>query len=153
MLQDVEWLFIVWITVAVVGEEPVAGKMSLGGFVQTGSQLVGLCVPGESVSAPARSAVPHSAAAGCIDVDADNEGVVGFVTVTDGHTVDAAATFLEGDALRLEHDDGGSILGHIVHFSTNGIFQYCFNKVFSSKINVNFLNLVLLLKLDFLNSY
>ena len=91
MLQDVKWLFIVGITVAVVSTEPVAGKVSLGGFVQTGGQLVGLCVPGESVSAPASGVVPHSAATGRIDVDADNEGVVGFVTVTDGHAVDTSA--------------------------------------------------------------
>ena len=44
-------------------------------------------MPGESVG----GAVPHSAAAGCIDVDADNEGVVGFVTVADGYTVDTSA--------------------------------------------------------------
>ena len=79
--------------------------MSLGGFVQTGSQLVGLCVPGESVSAPASGVVPHSAAAGCIDVDADDEGVVGFVTVADGHTIDAPAAFLQGDVLLLGHDE------------------------------------------------
>ena len=106
MLQEVEWLFLVGITVAAVSTEPVAGKVSLGGFVQTGSQLVGLCVPGESVGAPASGAVPHSAATGCIDVDADNEGVVGFVTVTDGHTVDAPAAFLQGYVLLLGHDEG-----------------------------------------------
>ena len=93
MLQDVEWLFIVGITVAVVGTEAVAGKVPLGGFVQTGSQLVGLCVPGESVSAPASGVVPHSAATGRIDVDADDEGVVRFVSVADGHTVDASAAY------------------------------------------------------------
>ena len=109
MLQDVERFFIVRITIAVVGTEPVAGKMSLGGFVQTGGQLVGLCVPGESVSAPASGVVPHSAAADCIDVDADNEGVVGFVTVADGHTVDAPAAFLQGDVLIFGHDKGGIV--------------------------------------------
>ena len=83
--------------------------MSLGGFVQTGSQLVGLCVPGESVSAPASGVVPHSAATGRIDVDADNEGVVGFVTVADGHTVDAPAAFLQGDVLLFGHDKGGIV--------------------------------------------
>ena len=93
MLQNVERLFIVRITVAVVGAQPVAGKVSLGGFVQAGSQLVGLSVPGESVGAPARVAVPHSAAAGCINVDADDKGVVGFVTVTDSHTIDTSATY------------------------------------------------------------
>lgn len=81
MLQDVEGLLEVWITVAVVGTEPVAGKMSLGGFIQAGGKLVGLCVPGESVSAPASGVVSHSAAAGCIDVDADDEGVVRFAAV------------------------------------------------------------------------
>lgn len=91
MLQNVERLFIVGITVAVVSTEPVAGKVSLSGFVQTGRQLVGLRVPGERIGAPASCAVPHSAAAGCIDVDTNDEGVVGFVTVTDGHTVDAPA--------------------------------------------------------------
>ena len=91
MLQDVEGFLEVRITVAVVGAQPVAGKVSLGGFVQAGSQLVGLRVPWESVGAPARGAVPHSAAAGCIDVDADDEGVVGFVAVADGYTVDASA--------------------------------------------------------------
>ena len=106
MLQDVKRFFIVGITVAVVGTEPVAGKVSLGGFVQTGSQLVGLCVPGESVSAPASGVVPHTAAAGCIDVDADDKGVVGFVTVTDGHTVDTSAAFLQGYVLLLGHDEG-----------------------------------------------
>ena len=80
--------------------------MSLGGFVHTGSQLVGLCVPGESVSAPASGVVPHTAAAGCIDVDADDKGVVGFVTVTDGHTVDAPAPFFEGDVFLLGNDEG-----------------------------------------------
>lgn len=79
--------------------------MSLGGFVQTGGQIVGLCVPGESVSAPASGVVPHSAVADCIDVDADDEGVVGFVTVTDGHTVDAPAAFLQRDVLLLGHDE------------------------------------------------
>lgn len=105
MLQDVEGLLEVGITVAVVGTEPVAGKGPLGGFVQTGSQLVGLCVPGESVSAPASGVVPHTAAAGCIDVDADDKGVVGFVTVTDGHTVDTSAAFLQGYVLLLGHDE------------------------------------------------
>lgn len=91
MLQDVEWLFIVWITIAVVGTEPVAGKMSLGGFVQASGQLVGLCVSGKSVSAPASGTVPHTPTAGCIDEDADDEGVVGFVTVADGYTADTSA--------------------------------------------------------------
>jgi len=39
-------------------------------------------------------------------VDADNEGVVGFVTVTDGHAIDAPAAFLQGDVLLLGHDEG-----------------------------------------------
>lgn len=94
MLQDVKWLFIVMITIAVVGTEPVAGKMSLGGFVQAGSQLVGLTMSKERVGAPASGAVAHSAAAGCIDVNADDESIVGFVTVTDGYTVEASAAFL-----------------------------------------------------------
>lgn len=106
MLQDVERFFIVGITVAVVGTEPVAGEMPLCGFVQAGSQLVGLCVPRECVGAPASSAVPHTAAASCIDVDADNEGVVGFVTVADGHTVDAPAAFLQGDVFLFRNDEG-----------------------------------------------
>ena len=80
--------------------------MSLGGFVQTGSQLVGLCVPGESVSAPASGVVPHTAAAGCIDVDANDKGVVGFVTMADGHTIDVPAAFLQGDVLLLGCDEG-----------------------------------------------
>jgi len=109
VLQNVERLFIVGITVAVISTDPVAGKVSLGGFLQTGGQLVGLCVPGESVSAPASGVVPHSAAADCIDVDADNEGVVGFVTVADGHTVDAPAAFLQGDVLIFGHDKGGIV--------------------------------------------
>ena len=109
MLQDVERFFIVGITVAVVGTEPVAGKVSLGGFVQTGSQLVGLCVPRESEGAPARSAVPHTAAAGCIDVDADDKGVVGFVTVANGYTVDASAALLQGDVFVFGRDEGGFI--------------------------------------------
>ncbi len=52
--------------------------------------------------------MPHYAAAGCIDVDADDEGVVGFVTVavTDGHTVDAPAAFFQGYVLLLGHDEG-----------------------------------------------
>lgn len=106
MLQDVERFLEVRITVAVVGTEPVAGKVPLGGFVQAGSQLVGLCVPGESVSAPASGVVPHSAATGRIDVDADDEGVVRFVSVADGHTVDAPAAFLQGDVLLFGHDKG-----------------------------------------------
>ncbi len=104
MLQGVERLFIVGITVAVVSTEPVAGKMSLGGFVQAGGELVGLYVPWESVGAPASGVVPHSAAAGCIDVDTDDEGVVGFVTVPDGHMVDTSAAFLQGDVFVFGHE-------------------------------------------------
>lgn len=106
VLQDVERLFKVRISVAVVGTEPVAGKVSLGGFVQAGGQLVGLSVPGESVGAPARGTVPHSAAAGCIDVDADDKGVVGFVTVANGYTVDASAALLQGDVFVFGHEEG-----------------------------------------------
>ena len=67
--------------------------MSLGGFVQTGDHLVGLCVSWKGVGAPASGAVPHSAAAGCIDVDTDDEGVVGFVTVANGYTIDAPVAY------------------------------------------------------------
>lgn len=105
MLQNVEGLLKVRISVAVVGTEPVAGKVSLGGFVQTGSQLVGLCVSGERVGAPASGTVPHSAAAGCIDVDADDKGVVRFVAMANGYSVDAPAAFLQGDVLLLGHDE------------------------------------------------
>ena len=83
--------------------------MSLGGFVQTGSQLVGLSVSRECVGTPARGTVPHTAAAGCIDVDADDNGVVGFVTVTDGYTVDAPAPFFQGYVLLFGHDEGGIV--------------------------------------------
>jgi hypothetical protein len=38
-------------------------------------------------------------------VDADDEGVVGFVTVADGHTIDAPAASLQGDVLLLGHDE------------------------------------------------
>lgn len=105
MLQDVEGLLEVGITVAVVGTEPVAGKVPLGGFVQTGRQFVGLRVPGERIGAPASCAVPHSAAAGCINVDADDESVMGFMSVADGHTIDAPAAFLQRDVLLFGHDE------------------------------------------------
>ena len=84
--------------------------MSLCGFIQAGGQLIELCVPWESVGAPASGTVPHSAAAGCIDVYADDKGVVGFVTMTDGHTVDAPTAFLQGDVLLFGHDEGGIIV-------------------------------------------
>ena len=41
VLQDVERFLEVGITVRVIGPEPVAWKVPLGGFVQAGSQLVG----------------------------------------------------------------------------------------------------------------
>ena len=106
MLQDVEGFLEVRIAVAVVDAEPVAGKVSLGCFVQAGGQLVGLSVSRESVGAPACGAVPYTAAAGCIDVDADDEGVVRFVSVADGHAIDASASLLQGDVLLLGHDEG-----------------------------------------------
>lgn len=41
-------------------------------------------------------------------MDADDKGVVGFVTVTvtDGHTVDAPVAFFQGYVLLLGHDEG-----------------------------------------------
>lgn len=105
MLQDVERFLKVRITVAVVGAEPVAGEMSLGSFVQAGGQLVRLSVSRESVGTPASGAVPHSAATGCIDVDADDEGVVRLVAVTDGDAIDATASFFQGDVLLFEYDE------------------------------------------------
>lgn len=57
VLQNVERFLEVRIAVAVVGTEPVAGKMSLGSFVQASSQLVGLSVSRECVGTPACGAV------------------------------------------------------------------------------------------------
>lgn len=105
MLQDVERFLEVGITVRVIGPEPVAGKVPLGGFVHAGSQLVGLCVSGESVGTPAGGAMPHSAAAGGIDVDADHERVVGFVAVTNRYPADPAAALFEGDVFLFGHDE------------------------------------------------
>ena len=42
-------------------------------------------------------------------MDADGKGVVGFVTVTDGHTIDAPAAFLQGYVLLFGHDEGGIV--------------------------------------------
>lgn len=67
------------------GPEDVSGRLCTGRRQACWT----LCVPGESVSAPASGVVPHSAAAGCIDVDANDKGVVGFVAVANGYTVDA----------------------------------------------------------------
>ena len=89
MLQDVERFLDVGISVRVVRAEPVAGQVLGGCVIEAGGQLVGLSVTGEGVGAPAGGIVPHQAAAGCIDVDADNEGVVGFVAMANGYSVDA----------------------------------------------------------------
>ncbi len=83
--------------------------MLSGRLVEAVGQLVGQGVSVVGVGAPASVIVPHTAAAGCINVDADNEGVVGFVTVADGHTVDAPAAFLQGDVLLFGHDKGGIV--------------------------------------------
>jgi len=91
VLQDVEGLLEIGISIAVVGAQLVTGKVFLGGFVQAGGQLVGLCVPRERVGAPASGVVPHTAAAGCINVDADDKGVVRFVAMANGYSVDAPA--------------------------------------------------------------
>jgi len=101
VLQDVERFLDVRITVRVLRAEPVAGKLSLGGFVQASGQLVGLSVSRECVGAPACGTMPHTAAAGCIDVDADYEGVVRLMSVADGHTIDAPAPFFKGDVILL----------------------------------------------------
>ena len=89
MLEDVEQSLEVWISVGIIRSYAVPRQMLPGRLVQAGSQLVGLRVPWESVSAPTNGTVPHTAAADYIDVDADDEGVVRFVSVADGHTVDA----------------------------------------------------------------
>ncbi len=93
MLQDVEELLKIRISIAVVGAQFVAGKVLLRGFVQAGCQLAGLCVLGECVGAPASGTMPHSAASSCIDVDTNDGGAMRFVPVTDGHTIDALAAF------------------------------------------------------------
>lgn len=95
VLEDVEGGFQVRVSIGVVGAEFVAGEVLSGGFVQAGGQLVGLSVTGEGVGAPASGIVPHQAAAGCVDVDADNEGVVRLVAVTNRYPVDPAAALFE----------------------------------------------------------
>jgi hypothetical protein len=58
-------------------------------------------------------------------VDADDKGVVGFVTVTDGHTVDTSAAFLQGYVLLLGHDEGCIIAPELemLDFPPIGIFD------------------------------
>jgi len=109
VLQDVEGLLNIGISVGIVRAEPVAGQMLLGGFVQAGGQLVALRVAREGISAPAGGIVPHGAAAGCIDVDTHYKGVVGFVAVADSDAVDSPAAFLQGDILILRNDQRGVI--------------------------------------------
>ena len=70
--EEVELRFKVGVAVGVVGADALAGKMLPRGFVETGGQFVGKCVPFASVGAPAAGFHPLGTVAGCVSVDADD---------------------------------------------------------------------------------
>ena len=46
-------------------------------------------------------------------MDTDDEGVVGFVTVANGYTIDAPAPFFEGDVFLLGYDEGCNVASEL----------------------------------------
>ena len=103
VLEDVERLLEVRITVGVVHAELVAGEVILGGDVEEAGDVVGFRVAGEGVGAPAAGVHPFHAVAGCVDVDGDEDGV-GYA-VGGGNPVDAVHAFLQGDIFGLSDDE------------------------------------------------
>lgn len=103
VLEDVERLLEVRITVGIVHAELVAGEVILGGDVKEAGDVVGFRVAGEGVGAPAAGIHPLHAIAGCVYVDGDEDGV-GYA-VGGGNPVDAVHAFLQGDVFGLCDDE------------------------------------------------
>ena len=103
MPEDVEVLLDVGISVGVVFPDAVAGQLGLRSFVEAGGQDIGLRLANSRKAAPAAGIVPIFAIAGSIDVERDQEDMVGAELLAD--LIDALAALGEGNVFTLRNQE------------------------------------------------
>ena len=103
MADDVEVLFDVGISVAVVFPDAVAWQLGLRCFVEAGGQGIGLRLANSRKAAPAAGIVPFFAIAGSVDVEGDQEDLVEAEMLAD--LIDASAALGEGNVFTLGNQE------------------------------------------------
>ena len=99
MLEDVERLLQIRITVGKVRPELMPGQILLRCPIQAIRQAVGLGMPRECIGTPTGRLVPLAIGAGSVDVDADEDGVGGRMTEPAGLLVGATDALFQGNVL------------------------------------------------------
>ena len=99
MPENVVVLLNVGISVGVVFPDAVAGQLGLRSFIEAGGQGIGLRLANSRKAAPAAGIVPFFAIAGSVDVEGDQEDLVGAEMLAD--LIDASAALGEGNVITL----------------------------------------------------
>lgn len=103
MSEDVEVFLQVGISIGVVLSDAVTGQLDLCGFIEASGQGVGLCLPCRREAAPAAGVFPFLAVAGGVDMDGNQEDLVGAELLAD--LIDPAAALLQGDVFPLRNQE------------------------------------------------
>ena len=99
MPENVVVLLNVGISVGVVSPDAVAGQLGLCSFIEAGCQGIGFRLANSREAAPAAGVEPFFAVAGSVDVERDQEDLVGAVLLAD--LIDALAALGEGNVFTL----------------------------------------------------
>lgn len=103
MPENVVVLLNVGISVGVVSPDAVAGQLGLRSFIKAGGQGIGLRLANSCKAAPAAGIVPFFAIAGSVDVEGDQEDLVGAEMLAD--LIDALAALGEGNVFTLGNQE------------------------------------------------
>ena len=97
--EDVEVFLQVRISVCSIFPDAMAGQLDLRSFIEAGGQGVGLRLAGSREAAPAAGVEPFFAVAGSVDVERDQEDLVGAKLLAE--LIDALAALGEGNVFAL----------------------------------------------------
>ena len=112
--EDVEVFLQIRISVCSIFPDAVAGQLGLCSFIEAGCQGIGFRLANSREAAPAAGVEPFFAVAGSVDVERDQEDLVGAVLLAD--LIDALAAFGEGNVFALGNQEldveaqGGQLL-------------------------------------------
>lgn len=103
MPEDVEVFLKVGISVGIIFPDTMAGQLGLRSFIEAGGQGIGLRLANSREAAPAAGVEPFFAVAGSIDVERDQEDLVGAELLAD--LIDALAALGEGNVFALGNQE------------------------------------------------
>jgi len=114
VLEDVEAFLQVRISICSIFPDTLTGQLGLSSFIEAGCQGIGFRLANSREAAPAAGVEPFFAVAGSVDMERDQEDLVGAELLAD--RIDPTAALLQGDILALGNQEldveaqGGQLL-------------------------------------------